>query len=52
MGLDEFVALDRAELAAQGSDDADLYERAGSLVQSHAGLSRYWTKRREREANA
>ncbi len=50
MGLDEFVALDRAELAAQGSDDADLYERAGSLVQSHAGLSRYWLKRREREA--
>ena len=50
MGVDEFVELDRAELRAQGPGDAHLYERAGSLVQSHAGISRYWTKRREREA--
>jgi glyoxylase-like metal-dependent hydrolase (beta-lactamase superfamily II) len=50
MTVEELVSVDRADLRADGSDDADLYERAGSLVQSHAGLTRYWAKRREREA--
>ena len=50
MPVEEFITRDRAELRAGGSDDADLYERAGSLTQTHAGLTRYWAKRREREA--
>ena len=50
MPVEEFITRDRAELRAGGSDDADLYERAGSLTQTHAGLTRYWVKRREREA--
>lgn len=50
MPVEEFIVHDRAELRAGGSDDADLYERAGSLTATHAGLTRYWVKRREREA--
>lgn len=52
MPVEEFVAIDRAEREAVSADEADLYERAGSLVQCHAGMTRYWLKRREREAAA
>lgn len=51
MPVEEFVRLDREDMAAAGSaGELALYEGAGPLVQCYAGLERYWTKRREREA--
>jgi glyoxylase-like metal-dependent hydrolase (beta-lactamase superfamily II) len=44
MSEDEFVRVARAELAERG-EDADHWEKAGPLWQSHAGLRRYWDKR-------
>jgi glyoxylase-like metal-dependent hydrolase (beta-lactamase superfamily II) len=43
---EEFVAAARAELAAD-EDDLEPWERAAPLWQSHAGLRRYWDRRRE-----
>jgi glyoxylase-like metal-dependent hydrolase (beta-lactamase superfamily II) len=42
---EEFVAAARAELAAD-EDDLEPWERAAPLWQSHAGLKRYWDRRR------
>jgi glyoxylase-like metal-dependent hydrolase (beta-lactamase superfamily II) len=47
-GEKEFVAAARADLAADESDLA-AWEKAAPLWQSHAGLRRYWDKRREAE---
>jgi glyoxylase-like metal-dependent hydrolase (beta-lactamase superfamily II) len=43
---EEFVTAARADLAAD-EDDLEPWERAAPLWQSHAGLRRYWDKRRE-----
>jgi glyoxylase-like metal-dependent hydrolase (beta-lactamase superfamily II) len=47
-GLDEeeFSRTVRADLIAAGAD-ADAYERAMPFWQSHAGLKRFWAKRRQ-----
>jgi glyoxylase-like metal-dependent hydrolase (beta-lactamase superfamily II) len=45
----EWVAAARRDLEAAVGDEADLWERAAPLWQSHAGLKRYWDKRREAE---
>jgi glyoxylase-like metal-dependent hydrolase (beta-lactamase superfamily II) len=49
-GLDEgeWIGAVRSELvAAVGEEEAEIWERAGPLWQSYAGLKRYWDKRRE-----
>jgi len=49
-GLDEAEWIDavRRDLqAAVGEEEAEVWERAGPLWQSYAGLRRYWDKRRE-----
>jgi glyoxylase-like metal-dependent hydrolase (beta-lactamase superfamily II) len=43
---EEFVTAARADLAAD-EDDLEPWERAAPHWQSHAGLRRYWDKRRE-----
>jgi glyoxylase-like metal-dependent hydrolase (beta-lactamase superfamily II) len=44
MSEEHFVHVARAELGERG-EDADHWEKAGPLWQSHAGLRRYWNKR-------
>jgi glyoxylase-like metal-dependent hydrolase (beta-lactamase superfamily II) len=44
MSEEEFVRLGREELVRLG-EDAEHWEKAGALWQSHAGLRRYWDKR-------
>jgi glyoxylase-like metal-dependent hydrolase (beta-lactamase superfamily II) len=48
----EFVAAAKADVAASEGENASLYERAMPPDQSYAGLSRYWRKRGERDAEA
>ena len=51
MSREEFVALELAELDAAGSGaELQLYEWASQLDPCYLGLTRYWAKRREREA--
>lgn len=48
MGEEEFVAAAEEELAAGADGDVSAsYRQAGPFWQSHAGLERYWRKRRE-----
>jgi glyoxylase-like metal-dependent hydrolase (beta-lactamase superfamily II) len=49
-GLDESTwieAVRRDLVEAVGEEEAEVWERAGPLWQSYAGLKRYWDKRRE-----
>lgn len=41
---EQFAESIRAELAAAGEGDLDIYERAMPFWQSHAGLKRYWER--------
>jgi glyoxylase-like metal-dependent hydrolase (beta-lactamase superfamily II) len=48
LGESEWIEAVRADLvAAVGQDEAEVWERAGPLWQSYAGMRRYWDKRRE-----
>ncbi len=48
-GMDEatFTELARSELRASDPDLVDLYENAATIANCHAGIERYWRKRRE-----
>jgi glyoxylase-like metal-dependent hydrolase (beta-lactamase superfamily II) len=52
MSAEEFEQAAEEELAASGVDPetAESYRQAAPFSQSHAGLARYWEKRREHEA--
>ena len=49
--VEDFVAAAEAELAAAAdAETAGAYRQAAPFSQSHAGLERYWEKKREAEA--
>lgn len=47
MGEEEFTALARAALRESDPDLAGMYESAATIANCHAGILRYWTKRRD-----
>ncbi|MFN8224201.1 MAG: MBL fold metallo-hydrolase [Gaiellales bacterium] len=50
IGLDEFVQRAEADVTAAGSS-VERYQRAAPFWHTHAGLERYWRKRREASAS-
>ncbi len=46
---EEFVASAEAELQAEGAETMEAARQAAPFWQSHAGLKRYWDKKREAE---